>query len=98
MCDPILVTLLKMRLYESKFSRKNATTSSGTPPSRLLEPLKSQVALTHDPRKIGGKNWPIGSSEIAAPPPTTRDKSQSSKTSTVLVCEQKSIRNSSFFT
>ena len=30
MCDPILVTLLKMRPHHSQFSRENATPSSGT--------------------------------------------------------------------
>ena len=32
MCDPILVTLLKMRLHYSQSSRENATISSGTSP------------------------------------------------------------------
>ena len=32
MCDPILVTLLKMRPYYSPSSRENATPSSGTSP------------------------------------------------------------------
>ena len=32
MCDPILVTLLKMRPYYSQSSRENATPSSGTSP------------------------------------------------------------------
>ena len=32
MCDPILVTLLKMRLHYSQSSRENATPSSGTSP------------------------------------------------------------------
>ena len=32
MCDPILVTLLKMRPHYSQSSRENATTSSGTSP------------------------------------------------------------------
>ena len=32
MCDPILVTLLKMGLHYSKSSRENATPSSGTSP------------------------------------------------------------------
>ena len=32
MCDPILVTLLKMPLHESQSSRENATPSSGTCP------------------------------------------------------------------
>ena len=32
MCDPILVTLLKMRPYYSQFSLENATPSSGTSP------------------------------------------------------------------
>ena len=31
-CDPILVTLLKMRLHYSQFSRENTTPSSGTAP------------------------------------------------------------------
>ena len=32
MCDPILVTLLKMRSHYSQSSRENATPSSGTSP------------------------------------------------------------------
>ena len=32
MCDPILVTLLKMRPHYGQSSRKNATPSSGTSP------------------------------------------------------------------
>ena len=32
MCDPILVTLLKMRPHSSQSSRENATPSSGTSP------------------------------------------------------------------
>ena len=32
MCDPILVTLLKMQPHSSQSSRKNATPSSGTSP------------------------------------------------------------------
>ena len=32
MCDPILVTLLKMRAHYSQSSRENATPSSGTSP------------------------------------------------------------------
>ena len=32
MCDPILVTLLKMRPHKSQSSRENATPSKGTSP------------------------------------------------------------------
>ena len=32
MCDPILVTLLKMRPHDSQSSRENVTPSSGTSP------------------------------------------------------------------
>ena len=32
MCDPILVTLLKMQPHYSQSSRENATSSSGTSP------------------------------------------------------------------
>ena len=32
MCDPILVTLLKMRPHDSQSSRENSTPSSGTSP------------------------------------------------------------------
>ena len=32
MCEPILVTLLKMRPHYSRSSRENATPSSGTSP------------------------------------------------------------------
>ena len=31
MCEPILVTLLKMRPHYSQFRHENATSSSGTP-------------------------------------------------------------------
>ena len=37
MCDPILVTLLKMRSYYSQSSHENATPSSGTSPSASYE-------------------------------------------------------------
>ena len=37
MCDPILVTLLKMRPHCSQSSRKNATQSSGTSPLASYE-------------------------------------------------------------
>ena len=32
MCEPILVTLLKMRPHDNQSSRENATPSSGTSP------------------------------------------------------------------
>ena len=32
MCDPILVTLLKMQTHHSQSNRENATPSSGTSP------------------------------------------------------------------
>ena len=32
MCDPILVTLLKIQPHYSQYSRENATPSSGTSP------------------------------------------------------------------
>ena len=32
MCDPILVTVIKMQSYNSQSSRENATPSSGTYP------------------------------------------------------------------
>ena len=37
MCDPILLTLLKMRPHYSHSSRKNATPSSGTSPLASYE-------------------------------------------------------------
>ena len=37
MCDPILVTLLKMRPHYSQSSRENATPSSGTSPLASYE-------------------------------------------------------------
>ena len=37
MCDPILVTLLKMRPHYSHSSRENATPSSGTSPLAFYE-------------------------------------------------------------
>ena len=55
MCDPILVTLLKMQTHHSQSNRENATPSSGTsplafnkevpppppPPRPIGDPLKS---------------------------------------------------------
>ena len=56
MCDPILVTLLKMRPHYSQSSRKNGTLSSGTsplasykavPPPPVPPPREKSKAATH---------------------------------------------------
>ena len=49
MCDPILVTLLKMRLHYSQSSRENATPSGGT------SPLASYKEVFPPPNRV---NWP----------------------------------------
>ena len=49
MCDPILVTLLKMGLHYSQSSRENATPSSGT------SPLGSYKEAPPPPRGGGGQ-------------------------------------------
>ena len=41
MCDPIIVTLLKMRPHYSQQSRENATPSSGTSPSASYKEVPS---------------------------------------------------------
>ena len=54
MCDPILVTLLKMRPHYSHSSRENATPSSGTSPLASYEevppppppPLRTNLGLS----------------------------------------------------
>ena len=48
MCDPILVTLLKMQPHNSQSSRENATPSSGT------APLASYKEVPPSPRE-----WPL---------------------------------------
>ena len=48
MCDPILVTLLKMRPHYSQSSRENATPSSGT------SPLASDKEVTSPPPPLPG--------------------------------------------
>ena len=48
MCDPILVTLLKMQPHYSQSSRENATPSSGTSPLasyREVPPPDSKITL-----------------------------------------------------
>ena len=45
MCDPILVTLLKMRLHYSQSSRENATPSSGTCPLASYKEVSPRVLL-----------------------------------------------------
>ena len=47
MCDPILVTLLKMRPHYSQSSRENATPSSGT------SPLASYKEVPLPPQRYG---------------------------------------------
>ena len=56
MCDPILVTLLKMQPHSSQSSRENATPSSGTsplasykevPPPRENDPSNVKTGLKH---------------------------------------------------
>ena len=49
MCDPILVTLLKMRPHYSQSSRENATPSSGT------SPLASYKEVPPPPTHIPGR-------------------------------------------
>ena len=49
MCDPILVTLLKMRPHFSQSSRENATPFSGT------SPLASYKDVTPPPPPLGKK-------------------------------------------
>ena len=47
MCDPILVTLLKMRPHCSQSSRENATSSSGTSPlARPSPPGQKRICLS----------------------------------------------------
>ena len=56
MCDPILVTLLKMRLHYSQSSRENATLSSGTSPlasCKEVLPLRGWIGLLPDASFIG---------------------------------------------
>ena len=48
MCDPILVTLLKMPLHYTQSSRENATPSSGT------SPLTSYKEVTPPPPGLSG--------------------------------------------
>ena len=50
MCDPILVTLLKMRPHSSQSSRENVTPSSGT------SPLASYKEVTPPPPTPGTKH------------------------------------------
>ena len=45
MCDPILVTLLKMRPHYSQSSRENATPSSGTCPLASYKEVSPRVLL-----------------------------------------------------
>ena len=47
MCDPILVTLLKMRAHYSQSSRENGTPSSGT------SPLDSYKEVPPPPQDVG---------------------------------------------
>ena len=51
MCDPILVTLLKMRPHYSPSSRENATPSSGTSPLASYKEV-----LTPHPSPSGSKH------------------------------------------
>ena len=48
MCDPILVTLLKMRPHYSQSSHENATPSSGTSPLASYE----EVSTPHNSEQI----------------------------------------------
>ena len=52
MCDPILVTLLKIRPHYSQSSRENATPSSGTSPLASYKevPHKGIMALEQSGR------------------------------------------------
>ena len=46
MCDPILVTLLKMRPHYSQSSRENATPSSGTSPLASYKEINPGAAAS----------------------------------------------------
>ena len=52
MCDPILVTLLKMQPHYSHSSRKNATPSSGTSPLASYEEVPPGVLMPGKKRKV----------------------------------------------
>ena len=52
MCDPILVTLLKMRPHYSQFSRENVTPSSGTSPLASYKGVPSPGANVPVPAPI----------------------------------------------
>ena len=59
MCDPILVTLLKMRPHYSQSSRENVTSSSGTSPSasykEVLPPPPPKAYVSYLALKNGHK-------------------------------------------
>ena len=59
MCDPILVTLLKMRPHYSQSSRENATPSSGTSPLAsykevLPPPRANHLTIYSDNERMSG--------------------------------------------
>ena len=51
MCDPILVTVLKMRHHYSQASRENATPSSGTSPLAFYKEVPPPPT-PHTPRAV----------------------------------------------
>ena len=59
MCEPILVTQLKMQPHYSQSSRENATPSSGTSPSasykEVLPPLPPKAYVSYLALKNGHK-------------------------------------------
>ena len=52
MCDPILVTLLKMRLHYSQFGRENTTPSSGTSPLASYKEVPLPLPLPPRPPRV----------------------------------------------
>ena len=63
MCDPILVTLLKMRLHYSQSTRENVTPSSGTSPLasyKEVPPLPGTVVIRFKKESMYGLSagWP----------------------------------------
>ena len=77
MCDPILVTVLKMKPYYSQPSRENATPSSGTSPLasyKEVPPPPSGVSSWDKLYGVGRATVPVQKPTHAAhaPPPSIR--------------------------
>ena len=75
MCDPILVTVLKMQPHYSQSSRENATPSSGTspvasykevPPPGLGVPLLGEYLFRSSVHKKAVSHRPLGGSDVSA--------------------------------